>query len=549
MKKLIHITIAAFIAVAFVGISGCGDLLCETPVLSPVPGTYSSDQHISLSTKTEGAVIYYTIDGSTPSISSNVYSSTIPVTGNGTVMTIKAIAVKSGMKNSVVVSGTYTINAGASVQQWTWVSGDNLNNQSGIYGTQGTVSASNKPGARDGGMPWIDSSGDLWLFGGDGIDANSNGGFLNDLWKFNPATKEWTWVSGNDTANQTGVYGIKGTASISNVPGARGKGVSWKDSSGKFWLFGGSGYAFATYGVLNDLWKYDASTGTWMWVSGDDVANQPGVYGTRGVASQSNKPGARESSVSWIDSSDKLWLFGGAGYDLGGSGDLNDLWRFDPSTGEWTWVSGDEGVDQPGVYGAKGIAGTSNKPGARDNGVSWIDSSGRLWLFGGNGIDANGNVGLLNDLWKFDPSTGEWTWVSGNNMVNQSAAYGTKGTSNAADRPGARDGGISWIDSSDNLWLFGGSGFDANGNGGFLNDLWRFNISTGQWTWISGNNTINQSSVYGARGTSNAANRPGSRDGSAAWTDSSKNLWLFGGAGFDDAGNSALFNDLWKFEP
>jgi len=549
MKKVIHITIAIFTAIASIAVTSCGELLCETPVFSPVPGTYNSDQHVSLSTKTEGAVIYYTIDGSTPSTSSNVYSSTIPVTGNGTVISIKAIAVKSGMKNSALANGTFTINASVTVLQWTWVSGDNLNNRPGIYDTQGTASTSGKPGARDGGMPWIDSSGTLWIFGGDGIDVNGNGGLLNDLWKFNSTTGEWTWVSGNDTANQSGVYGIKGIGNSSNVPGSRVKGVSWKDSSGKLWLFGGSGYAVTTFGVLNDLWKYDALTGIWMWVSGDEAANQPGVYGTKGTAGEANKPGARESSVSWIDSANKLWLFGGAGYNFGGSGDLNDLWRFDPSTGEWTWVSGDSGVDQPGVYGIKGTAGASNRPGARDNGISWIDSSRKLWLFGGNGIDANGNVGLLNDLWKFDPSTSEWTWVSGSNAVNQPAIYGTKDTSDAANRPGARDGSISWTDKSDNLWLFGGSGFDANGNGGFLNDLWRFNISTGQWTWVSGNNTINQLSVYGTKGTSNAANRPGSRDGSAAWIDSSENLWLFGGAGFDDAGNSALFNDLWKFEP
>ena len=31
-----------------------------------------------------------------------------------------------------------------------------------------------------------------------------------------------------------------------------------------------------------------------------------------------------------------------------------------------------------------------------------------------------------------------------------------------------------WVDSSGNLWLFGGLGFDSNGSPGYLNDLWEF---------------------------------------------------------------------------
>jgi hypothetical protein len=34
------------------------------------------------------------------------------------------------------------------------------------------------------------------------------------------------------------------------------------------------------------------------------------VYGTQGIPSTSNNPGARDGSVSWIDSNGFLWLFG-----------------------------------------------------------------------------------------------------------------------------------------------------------------------------------------------------------------------------------------------
>lgn len=67
----------------------------------------------------------------------------------------------------------------------------------------------------------------------------------------------------------------------------------------------------------------------WTWVSGSDTANQYGVYGTEGIASSSNVPGARDGAVSWIDGSGNFWLFGGQGYDSTGNWDvLNDLWRY-----------------------------------------------------------------------------------------------------------------------------------------------------------------------------------------------------------------------------
>ncbi len=96
-----------------------------------------------------------------------------------------------------------------------------------------------------------------------------------------------------------------------------------------------------TWDLLNDLWHYDSGTGEWTWMSGDNVQNQPGVYGTRGVAAAANTPGARYGAVSWIDASGDLWLFGGEGYSGDGNYDwLNDLWRYDTATNQWAWVNG-----------------------------------------------------------------------------------------------------------------------------------------------------------------------------------------------------------------
>lgn len=80
-------------------------LKCANPT-GLTTGTYLGTQTITLATATNGADIYYTTNGNTPSASSTHY--TAPFTVSST-QTIKAIAIKSNYTNSDEVSATYTI--------------------------------------------------------------------------------------------------------------------------------------------------------------------------------------------------------------------------------------------------------------------------------------------------------------------------------------------------------------------------------------------------------------------------------------------------------
>ncbi len=84
---------------------------CATPTFSPDPdnGPFTGEQSVTISCDSPGATIYYTTDGTTPTTSSAVYTSAIPVSET---TTIKAIAVASGYDNSAVAEATYTINSG-----------------------------------------------------------------------------------------------------------------------------------------------------------------------------------------------------------------------------------------------------------------------------------------------------------------------------------------------------------------------------------------------------------------------------------------------------
>ena len=66
------------------------------------------------------------------------------------------------------------------------MSGSNLINQNGVYGTQGVIAPGNIPGARLESSSWIDANGNLWLFGGYGEPASGTEGNLSDLWMYAP---------------------------------------------------------------------------------------------------------------------------------------------------------------------------------------------------------------------------------------------------------------------------------------------------------------------------------------------------------------------------
>ncbi|MGI8905184.1 MAG: kelch repeat-containing protein [Candidatus Sumerlaeaceae bacterium] len=434
----------------------------------------------------------------------------------------------------------------ASAQNLAWMKGSNSPDQAGTYGTQGAAAAENTPGAREGSVSWADASGNLWLFGGYGYNAAGVQGRLNDLWKYDVASGNWTWMKGSNAVEQVGTYGTQGTADAVNSPGARQGSVSWTDTAGALWLFGGFGSGAASLGNLNDLWKYDVASGNWTWMKGSNAVEQVGTYGTQGTAAAANTPGARNASVSWTDASGILWLCGGYGKGVFGvDGALNDLWKYDVASGNWTWIKGSMFLDEAGIYGTQGTADPANTPGARYGSVSWTDASGNLWLFGGYGYGTTASQGRLNDLWKYDVASGNWTWMKGSTVIDQVGTYGTQGTAAPANTPGTRQYPVSWTDASGNFWLFGGSGYGATASFGYPNDLWKYDVASGNWTWMKGSNVINQAGTYGTQGTAAVTNIPGGREASTGRRGPANTLYLFGGYGNGAAAFQGGLNDLW----
>jgi N-acetylneuraminic acid mutarotase len=394
------------------------------------------------------------------------------------------------------------------------------------------------------------------VYSGDSNFTGSTSSAVSQVVTASTGADEWTWMGGNST---TAVYGTLGTPATGSIPGGRDFASSWTDKSGNLWLFGGFGYdASGDLEALNDLWEFNTSSALWVWMGGSKKIDQAGVYGTIGVPAAANIPGSRYYAARWTDSGGRFWLFGGAGRDGNGiGGGLNDLWEFKPSTGQWVWMGGSSTIPSngvlPGVYGTPGTPAAGNAPGSRNNAATWTDAGGNLWLYGGLGFDANGVYGDLNDLWEFRPSSNQWAWMGGSSTEGNPGVYGTLTIPAAGNIPGSRAFATTWTDAGGNLWLFGGQGQDAKGSNGFLNDLWEFNPSTNEWTWMGGSSTIGpnngQAGAYGTMGVPASGNTPGSRLGATGWLDGSGNLWLFGGEGLDVYGTCCFLNDLWEFNP
>ncbi len=78
----------------------------EVPRFSPKSGSFVGPQDITITSATSDAKIYYTTDGTQPTTSSTLYAGPVRLS---TTATIKAIATKTGMASSPVVSSTYNI--------------------------------------------------------------------------------------------------------------------------------------------------------------------------------------------------------------------------------------------------------------------------------------------------------------------------------------------------------------------------------------------------------------------------------------------------------
>jgi hypothetical protein len=113
------------VAISSCGGSGSSQPAAPTPTFSEGSGSYIGTQSITITDTATGATIYYTIDGTTPTTSSTKYVSGAPVQITGD-LTLEAIAVVTGDRNSAVASAAYVIAPAAVPTAGVWVGTDSV---------------------------------------------------------------------------------------------------------------------------------------------------------------------------------------------------------------------------------------------------------------------------------------------------------------------------------------------------------------------------------------------------------------------------------------
>lgn len=469
--------------------------------------------------------------------------------------------------------------------QGTWTCVQNCDsNQSlyetGRYGTRGVAAANVYPPQRYYGNTWVDTAGNFWLMGGCGIDEIPT----TALFKFDPDIEQWTWMWGHsfwytDSFHHVGL----GVYDSSNALGSlRGAGYTWVTPNNHLWIYAASSYTFTTNQPMgSDLWQYDPAINQWAWMGQfaiaptnlgiypADTANTI-VYGTRGTGSAQTTPGHRgfqqfETGAAWTDAQGNLWLFGGrtyyvtppgshvAGHIVQDSGYLADMWKYDISTGIWTWMSGSNMLDDAGHYGTLGVPSVNNYPAARTVQNFWKDDNGIFWLAGGLGIgpDTIQYSNAYQDVWKFNPATLEWTWVKGPSAPSSaphSGAICDTSSSNIWGRHLLNH--FVWKVNDDVVITY-----ESKDTSRYL-DLWTYDFPTNNliayaaqpnaWVPIA---EYPLAVNYGVTGVPSPNNLPTPRCGAFGFVDKRGTCWLWGGQPSANINWSIGYSDLWKYNP
>jgi len=357
---------------------------------------------------------------------------------------------------------------------------------------------------------------EMWIFGG----YESVGGAQNTLWKYHTESNVWTQLSSLATPWPSVRYGH----------------VLCHDATRtRLVLFSG---AVAATNWANDLYSFNLITGLWTYHKGS-TSTGVSVTGTTGVEASTNLPGGRDNAIGVIDTiGNYMWVGFGLGYipTLGQtSGKLNDLWRLNLLTMDWTFIKGSFSAAATNFVGSLGVYDASFFPGSRAQTAGAIDSANRMiYVFGGDYTGANGA-----DLWAYNISSGFWAQLNGPQP----------GTCPDPSGPLPRfTHALNFDSRTQSLLLFGGftNTLVNCTTQGYNADLWAYSLTSSMWSQLK-NSSLNSNGSGTSFNTYAATNMPGARGQVSSAVNARGQLVVFGGFGNAFVGTVGSLDQTYQF--
>lgn len=369
-----------------------------------------------------------------------------------------------------------------------------------IKGSSWVLGSNFKPSVREHCGGGIANNNEMYMYGGASLEDS----YASDFWIYDISQQKWAFISDEGWNISRGPQGVEAP---NFHPGGMNRMASAVDKDGNLWMFGGLYLNNRPNGNeinLSDLWKYNRKTSRWTFYGNRDGTNL-------------EVPAARHRARAWFDTSNNLWLYGGAI----GNQSYNDLWMFNTTTSTWLYISGNKNItygpqNDNGVYpSSPGISGTQYYPRARSDYAYWIDNTGNFWIYGGYVVSHGSNE--FGDLWKFEPSTKKWTLVNGANVFDPPISN---------TNPGSRNAPYCWVGNDNKLYMFGGGKLYSH----LMADCWRMNTATSTWELVRAA-AENSPPISTGFQVENATNLPGTQVCTLNHITTGSHTYMFNGYG------------------
>lgn len=252
-----------------------------------------------------------------------------------------------------------------------------------------------------------------------------------------------------------------------------------------------------------------------------------------------NHPGTGTKRQLVWKSQDNLFIYGND--DLNNNYGNSSFWVYNLTIKQWKCIQQNNVAVN---FGTKGVFNTTNTPGKRSQSITFVDNNGNLYLMGGTYISYTSTSVEYNDLWKYDITLQQWSWIGGYNTHTPgiNGNYGAIGVESVNYFPSSRIYCSSIFSSDGMIYFYGGHAPTFDGYDRY--DLWKYNPITNSWTLLY--KPLNNSQNIGTIGVESSNNKPGCLLGNTSWFYDNC-LWFYGGSSENSTDSNSVQKRVWKY--